>query len=301
MLGQNGKPSIHKLNVYPIDQQRRLPQLDQRTESPLARAPAAPCVNHRQNRQQQAHANQEEIRAGMPEVIDGINSRGPRIHPSCQIDQAHSACAGRSRKPPLPAAAPNRSAEGTRRRDRRRQMPSRERWGKATTAAGPDYARRRYTTRSAKAAIVGATWSIAAGSAGKSAERLRPPSAREPGTGGPGQPEHDPAHSAHQHHGDANGIQDVHPQQVAPGGPAPGQDVLLQTEQKPQRQNLRAAPDGLVGDRIRRQPFFGAVCRSPGQRKFPPERETAAPASVPPSWDHMKNVVFRAPALSQES
>ena len=49
MLGQDRKPSVHEFNVHPIDQQRSLPQLDQRTESPLARAPAAPRVSRRQN------------------------------------------------------------------------------------------------------------------------------------------------------------------------------------------------------------------------------------------------------------
>ena len=90
MLGQNGNPSVNKLNVYPVNQQRRLPQLDQRTESPLARAPAAPRVSHGQNRQQQSHANQKEIRAGMPEVIHGIKLLGTRIHPSRQIDERDS-------------------------------------------------------------------------------------------------------------------------------------------------------------------------------------------------------------------
>src|SRR5216684_5763276 len=113
MLRQNGKTPVHEFNVYPIDQQRGLPQLYQRTESPLTRAPAAPRISHSQNRQQQPHPNQKEIRTGMPEVIDRIKLLKSRIHPPRQIDQNHSGRTGYRERRSFTLARPITEEEET--------------------------------------------------------------------------------------------------------------------------------------------------------------------------------------------
>ena len=51
-LRQNGKPSVHELNMHPINHQGSLPKLDQRAETPLARSPSAPQIRRSQNHQQ---------------------------------------------------------------------------------------------------------------------------------------------------------------------------------------------------------------------------------------------------------
>ena len=98
-------------------------------------------------------------------------------------------------------------------------------------------------------------------------------------------PEHAPAHHAHQHHGDANRIQDVHAQQIAPRGPSPGDDVFLQAEQKTQSQNFRAAPDGRACDRVRRQALLAQFVGHQGKgnsRQKEKQRRRQRPTQLGP-------------------
>ncbi len=93
MLGQDGDTSIHEFQVYPVDQQGSLAQLNERTETPISVLPdnpAAPGVTRRQNHEQHAHTDQEKTWAGVPVIVDGIKLMRLGIDParSCDEDQA---------------------------------------------------------------------------------------------------------------------------------------------------------------------------------------------------------------------
>ncbi len=65
-----------------------------------------------------------------------------------------------------------------------------------------------------------------------------------------------PAQHAHQHHGEADGVEHVHAQEVAEGGPAPGDEIFLQTKQEPEGKDFGATADGGARDLRGRKIFF---------------------------------------------
>src|ERR1700722_5228486 len=87
MLAQNRHAPIDKLDVYPIDQQRSLAELNKRAKSPLARAPPAPRIARRQDHQQHSDTNQKKLGTRVPIVIDRIHLPFRRIQPSRKFNQ----------------------------------------------------------------------------------------------------------------------------------------------------------------------------------------------------------------------
>jgi len=83
--------------------------------------------------------------------------------------------------------------------------------------------------------------------------------------------QHDPAQQAHEHHREADGIEDIHAQQIAERRPAPGDDVFLQTEEQAEGKNFRTTADGGAGDLRGEQVSGFAAFRLPGRTKFPLE------------------------------
>lgn len=90
MLPQDRKPSVNELDVNPIHEQGSLTQLDERAESPLSQPPATPGIGSKQNREENADANQEKRRTGMPEIVNGIPVERKRIGPSRGLYQHYS-------------------------------------------------------------------------------------------------------------------------------------------------------------------------------------------------------------------
>ncbi len=82
MLGQDGKTSVHELDMHPVNQQGSLAQLNERTESQLRRTPAAPGITRCQNHQQHAYAEQPEVRAGVPIIVDGVKLMRLGVEPA---------------------------------------------------------------------------------------------------------------------------------------------------------------------------------------------------------------------------
>src|SRR5258707_13820121 len=59
---QDRKPSVHKLDVHPIDQHRCIPQLNERAKSLLRPSPPAPRIGQINKSQQDPAAHQEKLR-----------------------------------------------------------------------------------------------------------------------------------------------------------------------------------------------------------------------------------------------
>ena len=106
MLVQNGKPPVYEFHVHPVNQQRSLPQLNERTESPLPRAPAAPRVARGQNRHQHAQPDQKKRGAGVPEIVDRINMPRSRIDPPRRLHQRNPTGPNRKKDARLAPADP---------------------------------------------------------------------------------------------------------------------------------------------------------------------------------------------------
>src|ERR1700691_4394305 len=72
-----------------------------------------------------------------------------------------------------------------------------------------------------------------------------------------------PADDAHEHHGETDGVENIHAQQVAERLPTPGDEIFLQAKEQAKGKNLRAPADGGVSDLRGRQillpQFFGTL------------------------------------------
>lgn len=75
-LRENGETAIDEFDVHPIDEKRGFAELDDRAESQLSNAPAAPGVDAEKNDQKDAAAHQEKVGAGVPVVVDGVEMDG---------------------------------------------------------------------------------------------------------------------------------------------------------------------------------------------------------------------------------
>src|SRR6266852_8538824 len=67
---QNRKAPVHKFDVHPIHQQRRVPELNNRAESLLRPSPPAPRIHQKQHHQQNSAAHQKKLRARVPVIIN---------------------------------------------------------------------------------------------------------------------------------------------------------------------------------------------------------------------------------------
>src|SRR5260370_13909807 len=74
---QNAEASINELDVHPVNQQRSVTKLDERTKSALSQTPSAPGVCEYHEQQQHAEANHEKVRASMPEIVHTIDMPRP--------------------------------------------------------------------------------------------------------------------------------------------------------------------------------------------------------------------------------
>ena len=72
VFGEEGEASVDEFDVDPIDEQRGLAELEERAESPGREAPAAPGVGEEGDQEQESEAHHEEVRAGMPVIVDGV-------------------------------------------------------------------------------------------------------------------------------------------------------------------------------------------------------------------------------------
>src|SRR5439155_27158086 len=61
-------------------------------------------------------------------------------------------------------------------------------------------------------------------------------------------PQKQPAASSHEHHGNADRVQNIYAKQIAPRRPAPSDQVFLRAKQHSQAENLRTAPNGSSSD-----------------------------------------------------
>src|ERR1700756_2989646 len=91
-FGQDGKAAVDEFHVHPVHQQRSLTQLDQGTEAPASKTPAAPGITNQQDQQQKSYTNQEEVGAGVPEVVDRIEVLRLRIPPAGEHNQQKACC-----------------------------------------------------------------------------------------------------------------------------------------------------------------------------------------------------------------
>ena len=75
-LGEDGEAAVDEFDVDPVDEKRGFSELDDRTETHLGKAPAAPSINTEENDQENAAAHQEKVGAGVPVVVDGVEMNG---------------------------------------------------------------------------------------------------------------------------------------------------------------------------------------------------------------------------------
>ena len=57
-----------------------------------------------------------------------------------------------------------------------------------------------------------------------------------------------PAEDTHQHHGEAEDVENVHAKEIGPRCLADGEGVFLDAKEQAERENFRAAENGLFGD-----------------------------------------------------
>src|SRR5487761_423933 len=125
-LRQNRKSSIHKFNVYPIHQQRRLPHRDHRTESPLPRSPPAPRISRERNHHHNSRADQKKVWTRVPKIINRIDAHRQRVKPQSQPHANRARASQNERRPRLPLAPPIARQEKSRRQARKRESRPRK-------------------------------------------------------------------------------------------------------------------------------------------------------------------------------
>jgi len=247
-LGQNRKPAIDELDVNPINKERGFAELNERAETGLRKAPAAPGVGSNENHEEEAGAHEEEIGIRMPVIVDGVEA-------DCGFVEEFGECAGGN-------AEQGEEDEGERVAAFCKIGVQEETDGKADKGeSGPRKKRKEPGLRCVEdvdAIYVGLKRPGKEPWAKGGPERRRQhgedcggDESREDRTDtGDGKrcTGREITEDAHEHHGNAEDVEDVDAEQVGPGRVTYCQREFLNAEEKAEADNFRAAKDGLFGD-----------------------------------------------------
>lgn len=231
-LGQNGKPTVDKFDVNPIDEQRSFAELDEWAKAGLCETPTAPSVGNKQNDKKKAAAHEEKIGIGVPVIVDGVEVEGRFVEnlgesaggDANKTDESESESFPALRKVRVERKTYGEASEGESRPREERKEPGLglgedvdaidvrlELPGKKTrTMRRPE--RRRNHGDEGCGSEAGGDRAIARGG-GRFGRREK-------------------AEDAHEDHGEAENVKDVNAEQVSPGSIAESERVFLNAEEE---------------------------------------------------------------------
>src|SRR5439155_3962894 len=96
-------------------------KLGHRSKTLQRGSPTAPRIGQENDSQQNARADQEEIRAGVPEIINGIKLPRPRVEPAPEHDQENSRESRQNERRGFMRASPGGKHQISERQSRKRK------------------------------------------------------------------------------------------------------------------------------------------------------------------------------------
>src|SRR5581483_9571093 len=243
-LREDREAAVNELDVNPIDEKRSLAELNERAEALLGKSPAAPGVH------------EEEIGAGVPVVVNGVEMDGGAVKQNGQ-SASENACGSQKEKREGFAALGKQGKE-------------KETGGQTgESKRGPGEQREEPRLR-----LVENVHAVEIGldGPGKKTRAVGSPNRRSQHGNGAGSEERgedgtragrggvvrvdEPAEDAHEDHGKAEDVEDVHAEEIGPGRPRIAEREFLDAEEEREAEDFGTAADGLLGDGVAGDSLF---------------------------------------------